>query len=1445
MKRLSLFALVFIMALATYPYVAELANDDNTPETEEVDDQEGEEGEGEEEEEYDPENFTIDDIKYHLTAPGEVEIVESASEVADLVIPEEITDKKENVYQVTSIAEKVFYQADKLRAVTIPATVKLIGKSAFEGCANLATVQILGAIDEMGESAFKDCGNLTTVVMMDAIADMGDSVFENCVNLTACQLSGGVKKIGSSVFKGCAKLETLEIEGDIDDIGDSTFENCGSLTTLVIKGAIKIIGASLFKDCAKLETIEIEGDIDEIGDSAFEACESLKTLKIKGNIGKIGLSVFKGCSNLETIVIEGDLEEIDIDLFKDCVNLKTIEIKGNVKKIAESAFEGHKTLTTVKIEGSVDEIGDKAFMDCAELNTFEIGKDLKKMGESAFENCVSLEEIKIPGSLDEIKKNTFKGCIKLTKIEIETGVEAIGESAFEGCESLEEITIPGSVKKVGEMAFKDCIKLTNVQLEEGVEEIGDSAFEGCGDLKVVTIPATVKEIGESVFKGSSLTELVIPGSMKVIKDGSFKDCETLTKVELQEGVEVIGVSAFEGCSGLQELLLPTSSLKEIGNSAFAGCGSLGALTVPGSVKTVGQAAFKQCISLETLEIEDGLEEMGDSVFVGCSSLQKVSLPGSLKVISLATFKDCEKIDSLVLVKGLEEIGESAFEGCKSLPYVSLPESLVKIEKAAFKDCEKMDSVMMAEGLKEIGESAFENCESLDSLSLPSTITTLEKAAFRNCKSIVLVRTEIREPFPIDLSVFEGIDSKAKLKVPKGTRAAYMKTEGWYQHFAMIIGGIYRITLVSKGFGVATCENDTATTDIPSDSVKVKTESITVRNDSLTYQFYEGDSILVSFASDKGYQIKEIMVNDEAIADSLFADIYAADTLSTEKPRFGDYLIQYLDEDIKVAVEFEKIHYRLTILSIGQGTTKYGEEMIVDTTMIYRVEEGEAVTVTFDPYQEWRIRSVLVDSVDVTSEVPDYFYTIKKMMHHTIVEVEYEEIPVNQYILHIYTQGNGDIMVGEDVFRNKSKSYYMDEGMDTVITFRPDADYMIKSFKVNGDDLTSSIVDNQYLVKDIAADVNIRVTFDKLEIAFAIDGINYLVTSQDPRQVVVTPGDYGSWLNVPTSVSYMNNTWEVAGIQDNALEGCDRLAAVVWNPAVPFGAKVTNPNLLLYVKDKKYDLWSIQNLVVNGTAKSIILTEGTNGNDFYCPKAFTAESISYTHNYKMETGLVESKGWETIALPFNVQKITHSSSGEIVPFKKWTNESGAKPFWLYELTSGGYQETDAIKAYTPYVIGMPNNSLYKKDYRIAGQVTFSAENVEVGVTEQHSAKRGDRTLVPNFTNQNDASILALNVDNDIVTNMSTDNSGSKFIKGLRAVHPFEAYMTTTSATRSIDVLDGMTTDVKGIKDMSDEGQTLNVYDIRGILVKSSTSMKEAGQGLKTGIYVVNGKKVIVK
>ena len=160
--------------------------------------------------------------------------------------------------------------------------------------------------------------------------------------------------------------------------------------------------------------------------------------------------------------------------------------------------------------------------------------------------------------------------------------------------------------------------------------------------------------------------------------------------------------------------------------------------------------------------------------------------------------------------------------------------------------------------------------------------------------------------------------------------------------------------------------------------------------------------------------------------------------------------------------------------------------------------------------------------------------------------------------------------------------------------------------------------------------------------------------------------------------------------------------------------------------------------------------------------------------------------------------------------------------------------------------MPNNAFYLTEYRIVGKVTFESENVEVKKSSDVNTSRySDRTFVPNFVNKNDDAILPLNVDNALVSYTQADK-GSKFVKGLRAVYPFEAYMTTTSNTRSIGVLDGMTTGIKSVKSMIDEtSEGVRVYDLRGVLVKSCASKADIRNGLKPGVYVVEGKKMIIK
>jgi hypothetical protein len=348
-----------------------------------------------------------------------------------------------------------------------------------------------------------------------------------------------------------------------------------------------------------------------------------------------------------------------------------------------------------------------------------------------------------------------------------------------------------------------------------------------------------------------------------------------------------------------------------------------------------------------------------------------------------------------------------------------------------------------------------------------------------------------------------------------------------------------------------------------------------------------------------------------------------------------------------------------------------------------------------------------------------------------------------------------------------------------------------------------------------------------------------VLSQSNKTINVVYGDYGQVLTVPAGITSNGKTWTVVGIETDALSGNSELAAVIWNPEATFNATVSNPNLLLYVKAEHYAPAAIQNVVVNGTASNIILKEASSGNNFYCPQAFTAQQISYTHNYQMQTGIGDSRGWETVALPFDVQTITHETQGTIVPFAQWKSGDATKPFWLYELAGTGFVEANNIKAYTPYIISMPNNPQYDSEWLLNGKVTFAASGVVVGKTENlNQPTFNNRTFVPSYTDiGSDLGFYALNVNNDYETNNSGMTEGSKFVLNMRRVHPFEAFMTSSSSAPqyAFGVFEGMTA---GIQMMINGSWTKEnvVYDLQGRKVNSPS---------KKGVYIVNGKKKIIK
>ena len=178
--------------------------------------------------------------------------------------------------------------------------------------------------------------------------------------------------------------------------------------------------------------------------------------------------------------------------------------------------------------------------------------------------------------------------------------------------------------------------------------------------------------------------------------------------------------------------------------------------------------------------------------------------------------------------------------------------------------------------------------------------------------------------------------------------------------------------------------------------------------------------------------------------------------------------------------------------------------------------------------------------------------------------------------------------------------------------------------------------------------------------------------------------------------------------DRIFEECSSLASIKAGNAnilTEEYAKIGNPNLLVYVNEARLAPSNVQNVVINGMAREIVLTDAQDGNNnWYAPQAFVAERISYTRNFTQSTSKGTCRGWESIALPFDVQTIQHESKGMIAPFN---NSASNKHFWLRRLTENGLQAATNIEANTPYIISMPNSEEYTSDYNLNGRVTFSA------------------------------------------------------------------------------------------------------------------------------------------
>jgi hypothetical protein len=523
-------------------------------------------------------------------------------------------------------------------AVSIPVSVKHIGKEAFSGHAELKKVEIPGYVESIDYNAFSGCTSLENVVIPDTVTAIGNGAFSGCSSLKTVTIGKKLDTLGNGVFTDCTALSEIKLSKNNTDF---------AYDSGVIYSKDKTVVYAMIPGYAQ-GTYKMPSTVKEIKSNAFWGCMNLEKVEIGSNVKKIPDYAFANCQKLVKVLFPYSVTSIGIGAFSDCINLGSIEIPLSVSSIHETAFEGCPKLVIIAPEGSyAAEYESKR--DKSQVAQSEYQEVTKASGESGSEGgqdgtdnvdadtVTTLGQSRIVGGnavvfIDNSRSKVLSGNVQTEDkqgstvfSEVMGGGQTAGAyakytivndkkiaaQAYYGNTALTEYEIPGAVEEIGDFAFART-GLTFVTIPDGVTTIGYGAFYHADDLASVSIPDTVTMIEPSAFDKTKWMEnclvnrrnpFTVVGDGILIAYGGVGD-----KVEVPEGVKQIGTEVFKGHTEITMVTLP-STCTVVGEDAFAGCNKLTSISGGDNLKEIKDRAFSGC-PISTIKIPSSVEKIG-------------------------------------------------------------------------------------------------------------------------------------------------------------------------------------------------------------------------------------------------------------------------------------------------------------------------------------------------------------------------------------------------------------------------------------------------------------------------------------------------------------------------------------------------------------------------------------------------------------------------------------------------------------------------------------------------------------------------------------------------------------------------------------------------------------------------------------------------------------------
>ena len=687
---------------------------------------------------------------------------------------------------VESIPDKILSESQLyITSITIPASVKTIGKESFTGCSQLTSVvwnaTFCGDNTNADDAPFYTMRQkITSFTFGDKVEFIPSYLCYQMTRLAEVTIPASVLSIGNHAFDGCTKITNIVVPNDVTTLGEYAFANCG-LTSATIGNNVSSIGKYAFMGNESMSavyneavtpqsiTANVFSDVNLPGCDLYVPESSISAYK--------NANIWKTFKSFTPICRLGSGTDGGINWYHSC--------SGHLSISGTGAMPDY---TRVESIPTAPWRSGGAVQDHTILSA-EVSDGITNIGDNAFYNCRDMAQVYIPNSVKTIGQSSFYGCQVLEAVTLSDNITSIGWNAFNQCSALKSITLPVHLKSIEGQAFFMCSGLTSLEIPNEVTEIGEDAFGYCTGLLAVTIPASVTSIGARAFAGDTKLEAIrndamTPQAINANVFGSLdkSKCKLIVpknalaaylnapvwkEFDILTGTDVIasGVCGAEGDNLTWTLMtdgqLTINGTGEMGWTSAAAPwdtwkASVLSVVISNGATNIRSYAFSQCEALSQIEIPNSVTVIGDGAFFACYGLSEITIPSTVTSLGNYTFLQCYSLSSINIPNGVTSIGSMTFGECSGLSEITIPNAVTSI-----------------------GAGAFQKCTGLTTITIPASVVTINASAFMGCTGLTSVTNKAVTPQAIDANVFGGLTlPEICLYVPQSSVSAYEAADVW-------------------------------------------------------------------------------------------------------------------------------------------------------------------------------------------------------------------------------------------------------------------------------------------------------------------------------------------------------------------------------------------------------------------------------------------------------------------------------------------------------------------------------------------------------------------------------------------------------------------------------------------------------------------------------------------